>query len=97
MRRRPHFVYRQFDGEGRLLYVGATRQPEQREREHSTRSVWWPLVDRTEYEMHVCKALAWAHEQHAIRTEAPLFNQVSSADRDSAHARLVGLYVGSAR
>lgn len=41
--RRDHFVYWMYDEAGRTLYVGITRFPEQRLRQHR-RKAWFPKV-----------------------------------------------------
>lgn len=37
----PHFVYRCFDADGRLLYVGLTKNPEQRLAGHRSQTLWF--------------------------------------------------------
>lgn len=40
----PHFVYRQYDSTGALLYVGVTINPTQRYRNHSYQSPWFEEI-----------------------------------------------------
>lgn len=87
----PCFVYLQFDSAGTLLYVGHTTQPDQRESLHRSSSPWSDQIARTEYELHPNVWVARAHEEHAIKTMAPLYNVVHSPDRASAKARLAEL------
>lgn len=84
---RPCFLYRQFDANDELLYVGLTTDPHQRHLRHRQDSPWAHLIDRTEYEMHPNLWVGGAHESLAIETEGPLYNVVHSADRESARER----------
>lgn len=67
-------VYRLFDADDRLLYVGMTCNPDARLKWHKQNSPWWPEVRR--------KALIWCEdrevaeeeERSAIRLEKPLHN-----------------------
>lgn len=73
---RPIVVYRLFDAEGDLLYVGCTTDMVRRVVHHRmpSGSPWWPLVasyTMTEYPTH---EEAFSAETVAIRTEAPRFN-----------------------
>lgn len=86
--RRPFFVYRQFDADGRLLYVGCTSNPDQRARSHRISTPWRVQIAETTHEMHPTRWVAEAHEAHAIATEAPLYNVVHSIDREAAQERL---------
>jgi hypothetical protein len=46
----PAVVYRCFDAEKHLLYVGCSGQPERRLKVHSWRKPWWPDVHSTTFE-----------------------------------------------
>jgi hypothetical protein len=69
------FVYRFFDCDGQLLYVGITWNPWVRWREHRAKREWWSRVDR--YDLHVCQderdARTW--ETWCIRTLHPICNK----------------------
>jgi predicted GIY-YIG superfamily endonuclease len=67
-------VYRIYDATGRLIYVGATGNVEQRLGTHRTQAWWWSLVDRVETEPHQELADAFAAELDAILAEKPVFN-----------------------
>lgn len=73
-----HWVYRLYDDEGRLLYVGMTVNPKARLK--SWRSVgraaghWWPQVSDIRWEPHNNKADAANAERAAIGAESPLHN-----------------------
>ncbi|NUP47250.1 MAG: GIY-YIG nuclease family protein [Catenulispora sp.] len=67
-------LYRLYDAEGQLLYVGISRDPNERFKEHAHERSWWHHVARTE--------IAWLNdwqqarevEDAAIRNERPLYN-----------------------
>jgi hypothetical protein len=79
-----HAVYRLYDADMRLLYVGESNNPPRRWREERRHFEWWPEVVEDSDHMIVkwCRAasaaeaerLAVVQEKHAIETEAPLYN-----------------------
>lgn len=71
-------LYRFFDGEGQLLYVGITKKLAQRWTYHSKTKPWWPQVDRREVEWHETREDAESAEVEAIRNEDPLHNVTHS-------------------
>jgi len=71
-------VYRLFDGEGRLLYIGITFNPRDRWNGHSGTKSWWKDVVRREVEWHETRAEAERAEVAAIRAEHPLYNIVGA-------------------
>lgn len=74
---RPAAVYRLWDGEGRLLYVGSSYDPEVRVKGHR-RAPWWPLVARRTDEWHVSREAAYDAEGQAIIHERPVHNVVGT-------------------
>lgn len=68
-------VYRAYDRNGRLLYIGATTRVKDRLDCHRSQSWWYRLVARFEIESHPTAAAAFAAEAQAIRDEAPAFNR----------------------
>ena len=68
-------VYRFFDADGRLLYVGKAVDPEWREKGHRRR-VWWRDVARKSVEWFDSEDAALAAEDLAIRDESPLYNRI---------------------
>jgi predicted GIY-YIG superfamily endonuclease len=68
-------MYRYFDADGALLYVGSTDDLVARRRAHQKRSVWWPLVDREAVERFDEMVEAQSAEVAAIRTEHPRYNK----------------------
>lgn len=72
-------LYRIFDADGRLLYVGVSENPLRRLRQHHVGSRWFRGVAvRTEIEWHQSRKAALAAEAEAIRTEAPVHNQAQT-------------------
>lgn len=65
-------LYRLYDAEERLLYVGITHDCEQRWREHSYTKPWWHLVERKVVEWLETRAEALAEEKKTVREEKPL-------------------------
>jgi hypothetical protein len=67
-------LYRLFDTEGRLLYVGITFNPRNRWAGHSQSKSWWKQVVRRDIEWHETRYAAEAAEAAAILAECPLYN-----------------------
>ncbi|MFF1779853.1 GntR family transcriptional regulator [Streptomyces virginiae] len=65
-------VYRLYDAEERLLYVGIIMDLEQRFADHRRQKFWWHLVDRQDVRWYDSRPEAEAVEAEAIRTENPL-------------------------
>ena len=72
-------LYRLYDADGRLLYVGITTRPDMRERfnGHSRTKAWWPDVVTVELTNFAHEHEALAAERHAIRVERPVYNMRS--------------------
>ncbi|MFJ6348634.1 DUF6907 domain-containing protein [Streptomyces sp. NPDC092046] len=71
-------LYRLYDADDRLLYIGITKNLEQRwtgHRHSATSSKWWPDVVRKVIEWHPSQEAADAAETAAIETEEPLHNR----------------------
>lgn len=66
-------VYRFFDSDGTLLYVGATKCGPRRFSAHEKRE-WWPDVALIEIEHFDSREEALAHESEWIRSRDPKFN-----------------------
>lgn len=70
---REHFVYRCYDADSRLLYVGCTRRPEARWRQHKAdRHLWVADVARTRMAGPHNYDTAREIERIALRDEYPL-------------------------
>lgn len=74
----PSCLYRFFDEHGALLYVGITKDPTKRAREHSARSEWYPFARSHTLEWFDDRESALDAERAAIRRERPLFNRLGA-------------------
>ena len=75
---RPHYVYRHYDADGRVLYIGCTSDPDKRfgqRRTAQSSADWWPLVARTEVTGPMSYAEAVYAEAQAIRADRPPHNK----------------------
>jgi hypothetical protein len=82
-------LYRYYDADGRLLYVGQTRSGIHRSFAHSA-GAWWRLVHFAEFHEVAPDSIDLA-ERLVIWTERPLFNRagrISTAKRQAMRARL---------
>jgi predicted GIY-YIG superfamily endonuclease len=70
----PTVVYRFYDADDRLLYVGITDEPKQRWRWHARNARWWPDAVRRTLSWHELRSDSAAEEARAIREEHPLHN-----------------------
>jgi hypothetical protein len=71
-------LYRFYDGDGVLLYVGITSRHMRRWCEHAASKAWWPHVATTRVEHYPSRVDAEGAEREAIRAERPLHNVVHS-------------------
>jgi len=69
----PHSVYRLFDHQSRLLYVGCSYFPAERKLQHSGKCWYSEIASMTSTE-YLTKELALAAEMTAIELENPLYN-----------------------
>lgn len=67
-------VYRHFDDHDVLLYVGSSADPARRANGHAGSSVWVQYASRGTAQWYPSTEDARAAEEHAIRTERPVFN-----------------------
>lgn len=70
-------VYRLYDAEGTLLYIGSAYDPAHRSLDHCKTS-WWPRVVRREDEWHGSRSAAYIAETAAIWAEDPEANVKST-------------------
>lgn len=70
----PHALYRFFDSEGQLLYVGLTMNPGARWKVHSREKSWWTDVRTVTLEWFPDREAVEVAERAAIATEGPLYN-----------------------
>ena len=67
-------VYRIYDADSRLIYIGATKNLKQRLENHRSVSWWNSLTARVEVESYPDVKSALTAEAAAISTERPAFN-----------------------
>ncbi|MFJ1695689.1 GIY-YIG nuclease family protein [Streptomyces sp. NPDC088252] len=85
-------VYRLYDEDGELLYIGSSYDPARRCKDHHEKP-WWPQVAQRTVVWHKTRAAAYKKEAKAIKAERPRHNQVSTpeyADRRSRETRARG-------
>lgn len=86
----PHWLYRAYRADGRLLYVGVTSSGMRRLKEHAVARAWWPEVESFRISHYASRGELLAGELVAIRTEYPLYN-VKDADLPQRELRPVSL------
>lgn len=74
-------LYRFYDADGRLLYVGCTVDLARRTSEHRQMSWWFQMVTKTRLQVFVAEEAARAAEAVAIQEEQPAFNKVGTGRR----------------
>lgn len=67
-------VYRFYNADGALLYIGSTSRPAVRWYQHKTTKEWWSSVASYSLTWWPDRAEAFAEEYRSIRGEAPLHN-----------------------
>lgn len=67
-------LYRLFDADSKLLYVGISHHPRTRFGQHAADKPWWPDVVNASFDWYSTRAEAMLREQIAIENEAPLHN-----------------------
>lgn len=79
--RAPHWVYRCYDANARLIYVGCSETPVERMRQHRANTWWFPQVERIRYTVFQNRRYALTKEREAIGEENPRWN-VRGRQRD---------------
>jgi hypothetical protein len=74
-------LYRFYDADDLLLYVGVTSAGPSRWSEHEQNRAWWDLVARTTVEHFPGRVEALAAEKAAIRAEQPKWNTMHKGER----------------
>ncbi len=69
-----HVVYRLFDKDGALLYVGFSSSFAKRLQTHTTQTKWWPQVADWRLEFHESETSGRSAERSAIFRENPRYN-----------------------
>lgn len=68
-------VYRLYDADNRLLYIGMSRDPKRRWAQHQAqRKPWWPDVVSRQVVWFPTRVIAEVVEREAIKEEHPLHN-----------------------
>lgn len=84
-------LYRHYDANDVLLYVGISNDPDQRFILHAYTARWYDCSARCDVEWHTDRPAALSAERDAIRSERPLFNLSGSiVDPDDAEEYLLG-------
>ena len=86
-------LYRHFDEDGALLYVGISLSALNRLAAHIEDSAWYWSIATVKIEVHPTREAAEEAERQAIRNERPLFNHMHG---DRARRMLALAMVGSA-
>lgn len=79
-------LYRLYDTDDRLLYVGITNDPKKRWTHHASMKPWWPDVARHAVEWYDSRPEAEVAEFAAIRSEAPIHNGQHARSPIEVHA-----------
>lgn len=74
-------LYRYFDADGRLLYLGITNDPSRRDQAHKSKSkyTWYPLAASREVKWYATRSEAEAAETAALAAEQPPWNTKGTA------------------
>lgn len=91
----PTVLYRLYDCNDVLLYIGITNNLNRRLAQHAEDKTWWPQVDRnrTRVSFYDTRDAAEAAELVAIRDEEPKYNLVT-ADADGNRRLMPGARPG---
>lgn len=85
-------VYRAYDKDGALLYVGLTCDLANRLAQHKQSSSWFSEMARLSVQHFGTRREAARVEAQAIRDERPRYNVVTAADRRPVSLRVQGSY-----
>ena len=77
-------LYRFFDADDRLLYVGIAGTATRRWEQHAKEKGWWDSVARVTVENHPNRAAAENAERIAIQAELPIHNVVHNRAKQNA-------------
>lgn len=69
-------LYRLYDANDQLLYIGIAEYPPKRFVEHERDKPWWPEVARRDVEWIESRAKAETAERCAIAAEGPRYNRI---------------------
>jgi excinuclease UvrABC nuclease subunit len=82
----PTSVYRYYDRDGMLIYVGITSRGARRNYEHNRSKDWWPYVARQEVDHYETRDQALKRERSLIIRHRPPFNRQHNPDADALRA-----------
>lgn len=71
----PTELYRHYDKDGTLLYVGISLSTVARLGQHKTYSRWFEKIDTIKIERYTSRKAALAAEKRAIKSERPKYNK----------------------
>lgn len=69
-------IYRIYDRQVRLLYIGIARWPENRIQRHNQKADWWPIATHQSIDWRETRVEAECDEERVVRREGPLYNSV---------------------
>lgn len=92
----PTDLYRWYDVDGVLLYVGITVDRERRERDHARGSMWSEFAVTSKVETLPSRVEAERAERSAVHNERPIFNRKHN-DTPEARAALVDYLLAKGR
>jgi predicted GIY-YIG superfamily endonuclease len=75
----PQWLYRLFDSEGRLIYIGVSDSVWRRVKEHERDQAWGPDIAQVRRQRYPGRAAVLAAEKRAIQIEKPVHNIVHNA------------------
>jgi predicted GIY-YIG superfamily endonuclease len=78
-------LYRLSNADGELLYIGISRHPEARWKQHEKDKLWWPQVAEKDVTWFDARLDAGQAEQEAILVERPRYN----GQRDKRRVALI--------
>jgi hypothetical protein len=86
---KPTQLYRHYDAQGRLLYVGISSSALLRMAAHKVNASWFNDVARIEIEAHPSRKAAQAAEAAAIESEKPLHNYIHNRPKRTKEGEAV--------
>ena len=87
MNHKVHVLYRMFDRDNRLLYIGLTNNPKGRFGNHRDTQRWWDQVDHITVENFPSREELIKAERAAIEAEKPINNVVYNRGRETPEER----------
>jgi hypothetical protein len=88
-------LYRYFDSEGQLLYVGVTKNQFQRQDQHSKIQPWWTDVASATFTHYESRNAAFAAEVYAIANDLPRYNKAGPTISQELKQHLMSVMDGN--